>query len=176
MAERASYMEGGWVQSEMANLCSYVAKLIEVEYARFTTISAVATGVQINEANDLQELVKRLQERGVDSYVENKTGGALGTSPVLKDVAGTILTKVEAMFNEQFVLNLDKSIIDVLNTERANFTMRLNTLFCWAILILAEIQQQANQVFDVLDDWIVVAVKKENQACQAAVKEITKQI
>ena len=53
MAERASYMEGGWVQAEMANLCSYVAKLIEVEYARFTTISAVVTGVAINEANDL---------------------------------------------------------------------------------------------------------------------------
>ena len=54
--------------------------------------------------------------------------------------------------------------------------MRINTLYCWAILILDEIQQQANRVFHVLDDWIVVAVKKENQACQAAVKEITKLI
>ena len=27
-----------------------------------------------------------------------------------------------------------------------------------------------------LDDWIVVAVKKENQACQGAVKEVTKLI
>ena len=53
MSERQSYMEGGWVQNEMANLCLYVAKLIEVEYGRFTTISAVVTGVSINEANDL---------------------------------------------------------------------------------------------------------------------------
>ena len=40
--------------------------------------------------------------------------------------------------------------------------MRINTLYSWAILILDEIQQQANRVFDVLDDWIVIAVKKEN--------------
>ena len=112
----------------------------------------------------------------MDSYIDNKTKGSYGVSPVLNDIASTILTKVESLFNEQFVLSLDKNILDVLNTERANFTMRMNTLFCWAILILDEIQQQANRVFDVLDDWIVIAVKQENQACQAAVKEITKLI
>lgn len=46
-------MEGGWVQIEMANLCSYVGKLIENEYVRFTTISAVVTGVAINDPIDL---------------------------------------------------------------------------------------------------------------------------
>ena len=109
--------------------------------------------------------MKRLQERGADSYVESKTPGSLGSSPVLRDVAGSILTKVESLFNEQFVQSLDKSILNVLQTERSNFTMRLNTLICWAILILDEIKQQANRVFNVLDDWIVVAVKKENVAC-----------
>ena len=49
MQERLSYMEGGWVQIEMAKLCSYVGKLIENEYVRFTTISAVVTGVLIND-------------------------------------------------------------------------------------------------------------------------------
>ena len=112
----------------------------------------------------------------MDSYIENKNDDSLGTSPVLNDVTSLILTKVESLFNEQFVLSLEKLVLDVLVTERANFTMRVNTLFCWAILILDEIQQQANRVFHVLDDWIVVAVKKENQACQAAVKEITQLI
>lgn len=112
----------------------------------------------------------------MDSYIENKNDASLGKSPVLSDVTSSILSKVESLFNEQFVLSLEKLILDVLITERANFTMRVNTLHCWAILILDEIQQQANRVFHVLDDWIVVAVKKENQACQAAVKEITQLI
>ena len=50
--------------------------------------------------------------------------------------------------------------------------MRLNLLFTQASLILHEISDQAFQVFDVLDDWVVIAVKRENYSCQQAVKEI----
>jgi len=53
MQERLSYMEGGWVQLEMVKLCTSVAKLIEVEFKRFSTISAVVTGHLINEETDL---------------------------------------------------------------------------------------------------------------------------
>jgi len=54
-------------------------------------------------------------------------------------VASTILTKVEALFNEQFVLSLDQNISSILSKERENFSMRLNMLFTWASLILHEI-------------------------------------
>ncbi len=74
------------------------------------------------------------------------------------------------------MLSLDQKILRVLNTERQNFSMRLNLLFSWASLILHEISSQAFQVFDVLDDWVVIAVKRENTACQAAVKEITEAV
>lgn len=62
------------------------------------------------------------------------------------------------------MLSLDQKISKVLNAERENFSMRLNLLFTWATLILHEISNQAFQVFDVLDDWVVIAVKRENQA------------
>ena len=80
------------------------------------------------------------------------------------------------MFNEQFVVNLDQKILRVLNIERQNFSMRLNLLFTWATLILHEISCQAFEVFDVLDDWVVIAVKQENQSCQNAVKEIARRV
>ena len=54
--------------------------------------------------------------------------------------------------------------------------MRLNLLFTWATLILHEISSQAFQVFDILDDWVVIAVKRENHSCQQAVKTITEVI
>ena len=60
------------------------------------------------------------------------------------------------------MLNLDQKILKVLNTERQNFSMRLNLLFTWAILILHEISCQAFSVFDMMDDWVVISVKKEN--------------
>ena len=48
-------MEGGWVAIEMANLTSYIAKLAENEYMRFSAIFAIVTGHVINEELDLQE-------------------------------------------------------------------------------------------------------------------------
>ena len=64
-------MEGGWVQIEMVKLCSSVAKLIENEFRRFSIISAVVTGHSINEDVDLQDVCKRLTERGTEPYNEN---------------------------------------------------------------------------------------------------------
>ena len=71
MQERLSYMEGGWVQLEMIKLCTSIAKLIEQEFRRFSTISAVVTGHVINEEVDLQDVAKRLTERGIEPYIEN---------------------------------------------------------------------------------------------------------
>ena len=72
MKERLSYMEGGWVQLEMIKLCTSIAKLIEQEFRRFSTISAVVTGHVINEEVDLQDVAKRLTERGTEPYIENQ--------------------------------------------------------------------------------------------------------
>ena len=57
---------------EMIKLCSSIAKLIGNEFRRFSTISAVVTGHVINEDIDLVDVAKRLTERGVEPYVENK--------------------------------------------------------------------------------------------------------
>ena len=72
------------------------------------TISAIVTGHVVNEDVDLQEAAKRLTERGIEPYIENKEDRSqVGQSPILFEVAQTILTKVESLFNEQFVVNLD---------------------------------------------------------------------
>lgn len=108
MQERLSYMEGGWVQLEMVKLCSSIAKLIEIEFKRFQTISAIITGHLINEDVDLADMAKRLTERGTEPYLENKENRSMvGESPLLLEISQTILTKVEGLFNEQFVLSLD---------------------------------------------------------------------
>ena len=108
MQERLSYMEGGWVQLEKIKLCSSIAKLIENEFRRFSTISAIVTGHVINEDVDLVDVAKKLTERGVEPYIENQEDRVMvGQSPLLLEVASTILLKVEGLFNEQFVLSLE---------------------------------------------------------------------
>ena len=46
----------------------------------------------------------------------------------------------------------------VLKNEFAIFTYRLSLIHTWALVILEEIQQNANQVYQKVDDWIVLAV------------------
>jgi len=85
----------------MVKLCSFVARLVGNEYRRFVAISAVVTGHMVNESVDLEDAAKRLTERGVDPYVENEEGRHLvGSSPLLLEVASTILSKVDGLFNE----------------------------------------------------------------------------
>jgi hypothetical protein len=81
-------MEGGWVQIEMIKLCGYTAVLIENEFRRFSTISAVVTGHLINENVDLEDLAKRLTERGIDAYIEDTNDRSqVGQSPLLLEIA-----------------------------------------------------------------------------------------
>jgi hypothetical protein len=49
LAERNKQMEGGWVSLEMANLTSSIARLVELEYERFGVITAILTGIAVND-------------------------------------------------------------------------------------------------------------------------------
>ena len=54
---------------------------------RFNAIFSIITGHAINEEVELQDMVKRLQERGIDNYEPNeKDQNEVGNSPILSDV------------------------------------------------------------------------------------------
>lgn len=38
--------------------------------------------------------------------------------------------------------------------------------------MLEEINDKASQVFDVLDDWVVIAIKNENESVKKAINEL----
>ena len=50
----------------------------------------------------------------------------------------------------------------ILKQERDIFIYRLSLINSWALVILEEIHIDSRQVYDQLDDWIVVAVAQEN--------------
>jgi len=76
------------------------------------------------------------------------------------------------MFNEQYFVNLEHKQLEMISRERDNLYVRINMLLVWSGLALQEISIHSSKVFDVLDDWIVVSVKTENDLCQRAVREI----
>jgi len=56
--------------------------------------------------------------------------------------------------------------------EKQNFYFKLNSIKSWINLMLEEINDKASQVFDVLDDWIVIAIKNENESVKKAINEL----
>ena len=60
---------------------------MENEFMRFNAIFSIITGHAINEEVELQDMVKRLQERGIENYEPNeKDQNEVGNSPILSDV------------------------------------------------------------------------------------------
>ena len=56
--------------------------------------------------------------------------------------------------------------------EKQNFYFKLNSIKSWINLMLEEINDKASQVFDVLDDWVVIAIKNENESVKKAINEL----
>ena len=46
------------------------------------------------------------------------------------------------------------------------FIYRVALINSWALVILDEIQTSSSEVYDQLDDWIVIAVQEENTITQ----------
>jgi hypothetical protein len=120
--------------------------------------------VVVNEELDLQVLVKRLAERGIEPYTPSKFT-TQGESPILQTLMQTMTDAITAVFNEQHFINLDQPSLDIIAQEKDNLFVRATTLMVWGVLALQEMSIHSNKVFDVLDDWIVISVKTENDFC-----------
>lgn len=74
----------------------------------------------------------------------------------------TLTGAISKLFNEQYFINLERASLEIITREKDNLFLRINMLQVWAVLMLQEISAHSNKVFDVLDDWIVISVQKEN--------------
>lgn len=83
-----------------------------------------------------------------------------------------MITTLNTLFNEQHFINIEQRQLDIIVKEKDNLFIAINTLLVWGNLALQEIALHSNKVFEVLDDWIVVSVKAENDLCQSAVRDL----
>lgn len=64
----------------------------------------------------------------------------------------------------------------MLNLEHQHLLYRLKMIMTWITLKLKEFNIYSSQVFDILDDWIVVAVEEENAEVQTAIQKLKEAI
>jgi len=71
-----------------------------------------------------------------------------------------VINQVDAYLHEaNGLVKLEPAAAELLFKEQRNFNFRLNQLKTHCLLLLNEISIYAHQVFDVLDDWVVIAVE-----------------
>ena len=103
--------------------------------------------------------MRRLAEKEVSTF---ENDGGKRSSPLLNQIISAASAHITTVLSENYMLNLDRQAIEMLSREKDNFNFRVNNLKTYALLLLDEITFYSNQVFEVLDDWIVVAVEQEN--------------
>lgn len=70
----------------------------------------------------------------------------------------------------------DEPTKHILKSELESVVYRLNLMRTWILLKVKEFNQFWRQLYEVLDDAILIAIKLENDATQAVVKSIGEHI
>ena len=76
---------------------------------------------------------------------------------------------------DQGLQNFDQSefeVIEAIKKEQNILVYRILAIHNWTVNGLKDIRLKINEVFDVLDDWIVIYVKNENQAVNECIQKI----
>mmetsp|Transcript_21954 Transcript_21954/g.34097 ORF Transcript_21954/g.34097 Transcript_21954/m.34097 type:complete len:188 (+) Transcript_21954:635-1198(+) len=154
---------GGWSDLEMRALLRNMASLIEIEIKKFEAIYKIQMQAEPPVELDAEIIMKKLMNRGVPAFDEQTL-----TSPVLEQVIHNLMGKLDDMLDSNPIV---QQIIDdpqglILKREKEIFIYRLALIHSWAMVILEEIHIHSRQVYNQLDDWIVVAVAQENNICQ----------
>jgi len=162
-------MENGWETREKSKLISYVAQMMELEFERFRSVVQIVTGWVINLEIDLAGLCKRLDERMTCTFEVTQDGQV---SPMLDQVVSYLHGTVSQLMQDQVVKQQGSAGLVLILKERANFHLKCNVLKSYALLMLIEINNNAEQIGEAFEDWIITSVKSENQIASAVIKTL----
>jgi len=153
LAEHQRLKTNGWVQQEMKQLLKYSVKVIQVEVNKLQLAEQLATGIEPRYIS-VSDAFNRLIDRGT------------ATQDLLDALIDKICERVKQ----------EESECDLVRVEKECFLYRLNTVRVWLQYKLDELKGNAEKVYDVMDDWVVDSVKKENEVTQKCLLELREQI
>jgi hypothetical protein len=94
------------------------------------------------------------------------------TSPMLEQVMSYLHGSVAQLMQDPTVKQQPAANLILILKERANLHLRCNTLKSYAMLLLIEINNNTEEISEAFEQWIITAVKKENQVASAVIKSV----
>ena len=162
--------EEGWSITEMKQVCRHMANLVEIEIKKFSCVYQILKEAEPPVELDAEILTKKLLERGTQPYIKQTK-----TSPVLQQIVMSLVSKLDELFTELKANQAsgDETHMQILEQEKSIFMYRLAQINTWGLVLLEEISMYSDQVYQLMDDWVVEAVAQENYISQQIVQKIT---
>jgi hypothetical protein len=154
----------GWVVKEMKKLVKNAARMIQQELQKYNAVAQIVTGMGNSLELDLERTVENFSDDGAKTIDEH------GNSPLFDKLFGyifRILGTSADHANQQM-----EDVKAILKAEIDSVVFRCNLIRTWVLLKMKEFNQFWRQLYEILDDAILVAIKLENEATQVAVKRI----
>lgn len=186
--ERKRLMTSGWVEHELQQLTIKAQQLISYEIRRcISSLNFIHVYFIAKKAEkQIEECENRFpQKYSLSLLDESETDGEQNKLPNVEDenkpgtfpLLNAIFTKGLGILREieAGVSVYDPSeieVIDAVRKEQNILAYRIFAIRNWAINGLKDIRLKINEVYDVLDEWIVIHVKNENEVVNECIKVI----
>jgi hypothetical protein len=143
----------------MKQVCKSMARMIEIEIKKFTTVYQVTVEQDPPVELDAEIMVKKMLERGTKQFDAKSQ-----TSPIFNTVISKLVQNLEDLTIQtykEFNFGQNPNAL-VLEQEKTIFIYRLGLIQAWALTYLEEISIYSTEVYSLMDEWVVEAVSIEN--------------
>lgn len=164
LAQHHKLNSDGWIVGEMRKLMKNACRIIQVELQRFFVLQSLVTGVMNQLEVDLEKTLENFSDSGIKTIDETQH------SPLFHEILAYSLKIVQG--RKEALEYLEGEYAVLLQPELNSVIHRLCLVRTWVLLKIREFNQFWHELYDVLDEGIVTAVRIENEATQGVIQKI----
>ena len=136
----------------------------EEEYPRIEKLYRTCLKIQYQYDEMLFKSEKESQQAAVEKEAKEKKNGKIPNTINNKDKTNINSSVIANNIDKPEYYPHDEEMKLSLYQEKAKFRCRLTLLRYWGIKTVKNLRQQANDIYSKLEDWIILAIKAENEA------------
>lgn len=150
MAQHSKLNSDGWVVNEMKKLMKSACRIIQQELQRYFVIESIVTSVNHSLEIDVQRTLENYSDDGILTIDDKEK------SPLFDAIYSYVLKVLQERYS-----NVENPLLRV---ELDSVVYKLNVMRTWVMLKVKEFNSFWSQLYEVLDNAIITAIKSENDA------------
>jgi hypothetical protein len=117
-----------------------------------------------------EEILKNIESKNKKSELNDTS--TISYTKRTKTFSKKLHAQTETTIFEDKNNSYDEEMRTALKNEKTKFKFRMTQLKLWAENTLTKMRKLANQIYEKLDDWIILTIKTENEALNQVIKKL----